>query len=570
MTTTVAPGPGAVPTERRHHGVEALWRRELEGYPTTRARLGYLSVLVGATIVLYYEAYAPGGVSPLILAHYRMSFTYYLNLLVVGAVFGAFATWLGGFSDKVGRANMIIWGQLVVALLTLFAVPRAPSTTWYAAMVIVVGMVEGVILVASPALVRDFSPQMGRASAMGFWTLGPVAGSLIVSIVANHTLSHLHAWQDQFIIAGTVGLVMFVISLLFLRELSPAIRDQRMVTVRDRIVVEARARGLDVSSMLSHPVRQMLKWELIASGFGVSVFLLIYYAAVGFFTIYFVTTYGMSTAQANGINTWGWAFNCVALVVAGVLSDRVRVRKPFMVLGAVGTVAMTMVFIWEANNAHLSYYSIVVMVSLLFAFLGIAYAPWMAHYTEAVERRNPALTATGLAVWGWILRIVVALATLAVPHVVTSVTPLVSYGGQVQAVVARYPALSYVDSQTLNALAVASPPPAAVVKAITEITGGQHVSQARAVNELLALRNLTPADKAILSHAPAVVAAAKNGPTQWQRWWWVCLGGQVVFLVVIFTAIRGRWSPRRARQDIEEYEAKLRQEEEAVALRTAA
>ncbi len=32
----------------------------------------------------------------------------------------------------------------------------------------------------------------------------------------------------------------------------------------------------------------------------------------------------------------------------------------------------------------------------------MAYTPWMASFTEIVEARNPALTATGLAIWGWI------------------------------------------------------------------------------------------------------------------------------------------------------------------------
>ena len=37
--------------------------------------------------------------------------------------------------------------------------------------------------------------------------------------------------------------------------------------------------------------------------------------------------------------------------------------------------------------------------------LGVAYTPWMASFTETVEARNPALTATGLAIWGWIVRV---------------------------------------------------------------------------------------------------------------------------------------------------------------------
>ncbi len=42
-------------------------------------------------------------------------------------------------------------------------------------------------------------------------------------------------------------------------------------------------------------------------------------------------------------------------------------------------------------------------------FLGVAYTPWMASYTETVEHRNPAAIATGLAIWGWIIRVVIFL-----------------------------------------------------------------------------------------------------------------------------------------------------------------
>ena len=85
---------------------------------------------------------------------------------------------------------------------------------------------------ATPALVRDFSPQLGRASAMGFWTVGPVAGSLITSIVAAHTLDHFLAsggidgWKSQFVISGVTALVVFVLALFFLKDLSSRLRDQ--------------------------------------------------------------------------------------------------------------------------------------------------------------------------------------------------------------------------------------------------------------------------------------------------------------------------------------------------------
>src|SRR5262249_7333746 len=91
---------------------------------------------------------------------------------------------------------------------------------------------------------------------------------------------------------------------------------------------------------------------------------------------------------------------------------------------------------------HPSYYTLAIILALLSFALGVAYTPWMASFTETVEDHNPALTATGLAIWGWIIRIVVAASFLVIPHVVTAVTPLVQYGPQAQAYQAQYPGLT--------------------------------------------------------------------------------------------------------------------------------
>src|SRR5258708_39421232 len=44
--------------------------------------------------------------------------------------------------------------------------------------------------------------------------------------------------------------------------------------------------------------------------------------------------------QANGLGNWEWGFNIVAVVLIGFLSDRLRVRKPFMVVGGVAAAVM--------------------------------------------------------------------------------------------------------------------------------------------------------------------------------------------------------------------------------------
>ena len=148
-------------------------------------RLGYLAIVVLTTIMLYYLYYVEGAVTPLLLPYYHMSFQFFLYLLVVSNAIGAFSAFIGGLSDKIGRANLTIYGTLVVALIQLFAIPHITDKFWFAASYCVIGFVEGIILVSTPALMRDFSPQMGRGAAMGFWALGPTMGALAASLVAT-------------------------------------------------------------------------------------------------------------------------------------------------------------------------------------------------------------------------------------------------------------------------------------------------------------------------------------------------------------------------------------------------
>ena len=643
-------------------GMNGLWRRQLDHYPDTRPRMTYLAIVVLATIALYYAFYIPGAVSPSIIAHFGMTFSTYVYLIVIANAVGAFGSLAAGLADRWGRANLVAYGLVIVGLLVLFGVPNAPNTFTYGLLFAIVGAVEGVILVATPALVRDFSPQLGRASAMGFWTLGPVLGSLVVAVVSSNTLSHLTAWQDQFIICGIVILVVAAIAVVGLRELSPQLRDQLMVSMRDRALIEARARGLDVKTLTEHPWRQMLRLDIIGSAFAISVFLLFYYTAVGFFTIYFTSLFNFTLSTANSIGNWFWAFDAAALIIIGIISDRVGVRKPFMVLGAIGAIVMTIVFL---NLGHgTTYATFALVISILAVFLAIAYAPWMASFTETIEKHNPALTATGLAVWGWIIRAVIAISLLILPVVVSSMTPLVTYGTQVATLSAKYSSqLAFAQShpavvaaaqkvpppvvataqsipptvlataqanatQLANAqkfaaeLAViqahpalfaklatysnpATIPPALAAQAVSAAGGGAKglqilttisanqaaiagvIAAAPALKtvapyaaqlttiapysaeltimapygpQLTALSKVPPADLAYLkAHGSDVVSAAAAAPGQWKNWWWVCVGGEVVFIPLILL-MAGRWSPRRAREDTAEHERLVQDE----------
>jgi MFS family permease len=428
-----------VPTGRG--GMSFLWRRQIDSYPDTGPRIAYLALTVLATITLYYELYVGGSVSTLILANLHMSFTFFVVTLAFGALIGAFGSLFAGLADRYGRANLVVFGLLFTGIFVAFILPAATSKWEYTIESFVVGFVEGMCLVATPALIRDFSPQLGRGAAMGFWTSGPVVGSLIVAVVGTNTVpavvSSTRFWTHEYHICGIAGLVVFVITLIGMRELSPRLRDQLMVTMRDRALIEARAKGLDVESLLHHPFRQLLKVDVLVSSLAISIFLLIYYSAVAFLVIYMVQVFGFSIKDANGLGNWEWGFNIIAVVLIGILSDLFRVRKPFMVIGGVAAAVMTIVYLLQFGH-HPSYYTMAIILAALSFCLGVAYVPWMASFTETVEARNPALIATGLAIWGWIIRLVVFVAYLIIPLVITSVTPLINYGGTVQAYATTY------------------------------------------------------------------------------------------------------------------------------------
>ena len=551
-------GPGVI-------GV--LWNRQLPHYPSNSRRYFYLGITVLATVTLYYELYIQGAVATQIIAYFGMSFTEFVVVSVVGNLVGAFASLLAGLTDRWGRANLVVVGLVITGVLILFGLPNAPNAAVYLVLFAILSMVEGVILVATPALIRDFSPQLGRASAMGFWTLGPVLGSLVVTEVSSSTLDAHPDWQFQFYVSGVVGLVVAMIAIVALRELSPGLRDQLMVSMHDRLLIEARAAELDPEKALKGHWRQMMKLDVVGSAFAISIFLLFYYVAVGFFVVYFATVFGYSESKANGLANWYWISNAIVLVVAGFLSDKLGVRKPFMIVGAVISLVGVALFALKTTQPDTTYYEFAVLMIVISAGGGLAYCAWMASFTETVERHNPAATATGLAVWGWTIRIVVTPSLLGFTLVLPATAVLVDQGSRVSAIVAQYPdqvaTASAIAPDTLAALK-ADPTSAAAGQAAVEqvIKAGLAKDGPGAVDRLKQLSTdpIPAADQKYLAdNAATVVQASQDTAKQWQTWWWVCFAAQVLFIPFVFI-MAGRWSPKKAREDAERHEAFVQEE----------
>jgi len=557
MTTTAA-APGS--PSWRSTLANVLFKRELEHYPSTARRVFCLTVVLVTAVVLYYEQYVSSGVAPLIVQHFHMSFRYYVNLSVFAALAGAIFSLVAGAGDRIGRANMFVYGVLIIGLLELLAAPNAPSKAWFSVIIVAIGVVEGIVLVATLTLARDFSAQTERASASGLWSIGVAGGALIASEITEHTLSHLHTWQSQYIIAGIVGTVLGVVAVLTMRELKPELRSQVMVSMNDRLLVELRARGLDVEEAMAHPWRQMLRLPLLIPGVAVSLYVIGFVTISSYFTLYVASVYKMSTVDANGLLVWFYASNIVTYFVVGPISDRLRVRKPLMLIGAAGTIAATALFLVHADQPT-GYYTLVWIMSLFGISLSFGYAPWLAAYSETVEARNPALVATGMAVWGWIVRLITAVSLFILPYVVGSVSTILDnekYGAdvpKVEAIVHRYGPLLAVAQKHQALLAQLGKypankiPPALLSQAIHQVGLANLVALSKIKAQLAFIQRVSP-------HLLALQHASAVGGHEWQTWWWVAIGGCAVFVPVIFT-MAGRWSPRRAREDLQRHEERV-------------
>ena len=143
---------------------------------------------------------------------------------------------------------------------------------------------------------------------MGFWTSGPVVGSLIVFVVGSATIAAIlppglldARVQDRR--DRRVGGLRDR-SDLAARAVTGA-RDQLMVTIHDRALIEAKAKGIDIVASLRHPFRPAAQSRRDHLRVGIAMFLLFYSTAVGFALIYFTTVFGFSVTTPTR-----WATGC--------------------------------------------------------------------------------------------------------------------------------------------------------------------------------------------------------------------------------------------------------------------
>ncbi|SDM22906.1 MFS transporter [Nonomuraea jiangxiensis] len=389
--------------------MKPFYVRELSVYPVGSRRIFLLAIAVLASLVANFET-TLATILPLLMDDLSMSLTVYGQLAALSVLVGGLSAGFGGIlSDRWGRVTILVPTLTITAACNflLATVDSVAELFWIRCLML---FIEGAGITITASLVRDFSPRMGRAQAFAFWTWGPVGASFLASFIAGFTLPLFgYAWQSQAIIMGVVSLAMCAVIVWKIAEPSAALRAQVLQAEQAVTAVGRPAHG-QVRELFRHP-------HLWAHVFGNTAWQVLYWTFAIFGQTILSDGFGMDAAVANQVVALGIVLNALAVVVVGRLSDRLQLRKPFIAAGTVLT-AVTLAHFISLVGPEVSTMRVTVVYALLFLFMGVAYVPWMASFSEDAEDVESRLQGSALGIWGMVVRVMIVVLLLVSPPVV--------------------------------------------------------------------------------------------------------------------------------------------------------
>ncbi|SEG91497.1 MFS transporter, OPA family, glycerol-3-phosphate transporter [Nonomuraea solani] len=389
--------------------MKPFYVRELSVYPVGRRRIFLLAVAVLASLVANFET-TIATILPLLMSDLGMSLTVYGQIAALSVLVGGLSAGFGGIlSDRWGRVTILVPTLTITAACNflLATVDTVAELFWVRCLML---FIEGAGITITASLVRDFSPRMGRAQAFAFWTWGPVGASFLASFIAGFTLPLFgNAWQSQAIIMGVVSLAMCAVIIWKIAEPSASLRAQ-VLEAEQALEVREHTHHGRVRLLFRHP-------HLWAHVLGNTGWQVLYWTFTIFGQTILAGGFGMDPAGANRVVALGIVLNALAVVTVGRLSDRLRLRKPFAAVGTVLTAA-TLAYFIALIGPGVPVGQITFVYALLFVFLGIAYVPWMASFSEDAEDVDPRLQGSALGLWGMVVRVMIVVLLVVSPLVV--------------------------------------------------------------------------------------------------------------------------------------------------------
>lgn len=370
-----------------------------------------------ANLIAAYELQI-SPVLPLLLKDLHMSLGTYGVIQAVTTLTGAAsALFAGRWCDRAGRVK-VLTPLLFLTGLSCLAMVLVHNVAELFVLRLVLTFVESAAVAVTAPLVRDFSPRMGRASSFAFWNYGPVGSSFMAAGIAAVTLNLFHdSWRSQFIIMGTVSLVLSILIVTTIADLSPELRARIMLTESHRAEPEpteaatgtARPQGT-YGALLRRPIVWV---NMIACYLWVTSF--VTFSTYG--TVILTDSFHISAAEASRMMTVMWIGELVSLPIAGYISDRLQTRKSVMIVGALLAVTSTGFFAYFSGSGG-STGPLLIASATLGLGSGIGFCTWLANYSETTEDIAPAAQGRAWGLYGFIARACTITVSLGAPAVI--------------------------------------------------------------------------------------------------------------------------------------------------------
>lgn len=384
--------------------------RELDEYPTGGRRIFLLAIAVLATMIASYEAQiAP--VLPLIMHEIHMDTETYGIVIMATVIFSALgAVAFAPICDRYGRTAVLVPALFCTSICVFAMAIVVHSVAMLFIVRAILAFIEGAVVAASAGLVRDLSPRLGRAAAYAFWTFGPVGSNFLAAFIAGATLVYFNNhWESQFYIAGVISVVVAVFVMFNVYDLSPELRHRIMRSESTSEQDPHAGETMGMKDAARH-------WRIWWMAFGISFFLMMYGMVQQFGPQILVKSYGFQASEAASLSKYFWLLNLVTLLIAGVVSDRLQLRKIVSFVGVVLTIPAAIVWISLAGT-HPSESTMIILMSLLGGSFGIAFCPWMAWFSETLEDISTHIQASGWALWTFVTRIWAVLTVIPMTYV---------------------------------------------------------------------------------------------------------------------------------------------------------
>jgi MFS family permease len=375
---------------RRAGWQDLFIKRELTVYPTGADRYVVLVVKAIASCLGTFII-SLGPLTSLIVKSQGFGVTGYGRMVgVAGLLAAALSLWAANLADRHSRVRLLLWG-MAIAIVLMFCLSGVPDNAPAAFIVLflLVSWTEAFAVVTVSALLRDFSPRTGRGFGVGLVTVGTISGNWGSAFLAGHFLDDAGTWQNMFRVFAFVCVGLWLIIWLFAREPSAGIRAQVIPSMKDVATLEANARQLETGTISNGAfwdfIRADLRLWLLALGQG--FFLIGYITFVSYGPLLTELGFGQSPQDASSITSWVFLSIIVFLIVGGLVSDRLRIRKSmafaFTLLSGAALIGLGI----SVGKVH-STGTIIGIYIVVGAMLAMMWSPTNALFSETAEDIN--------------------------------------------------------------------------------------------------------------------------------------------------------------------------------------